>query len=245
VNFNDVKAIQLGCKYSFGRCDVVVADFTKGTIGESFSFSGSQREKQQATWIKFSGIGRVVHLPQNLFLEFQKLSGLSVRSSEIPLVKTNLFPSQFDRIQQLHLISDGIKTIEEQAFARLINLIEIYLERNEIKSLTSKLFENNRQLKVINLSENQIKQIESEVFKNLNQLEFVGLYGNECFDQDIGCYGACKINHLELDHILQSCYDNYKSRSDFLDKGEFENKIVRNGKMVKKITIVYDKKIYC
>jgi Leucine-rich repeat (LRR) protein len=227
MSTSNAKAIQLKCKYFNGRCDVETANFTKESIGELFEFTGSQVEKKATNSIKFCGIGQVAHLPENLFQQFPKLSTLSIRSSKIPIVRDNFFTSEFSQIKYLSLISDQIKMIEDQVFTHFINLVEIYLEKNEIQSISEKLFERNGQLKVIYLAFNKIKMIDSTVFKIFSHLEYVGLHENECVYQDSGCWGACKINHTELNHKLKDCYDNYERSLDFLNEGGFSNILVK------------------
>ncbi len=197
-------------------CQVESADFSMKTIGANFTFSGTQDEKQTTTEIWFYQIGRVAHLPRNLFKEFPKLKELQIYGSDIPILRSNFFKPGFNKLQELRLNRDKIKIIEENAIARLKNLETIELFLNEIRSLPGKLFRKNRKLKSIYLANNKIKIIHPGTFKNLNQLTCLWLGGNECVNQSFGCLSGDK---LELD-LLQRCYENYAKSLNLLNEGE-------------------------
>jgi hypothetical protein len=202
-------------------CVVSNVDLSKKTLSDKFTFTGTQEQKRNRTWIRFDEIGRVAHVPQNLVEEFSNLNDLRIYSSEIPIVKNNLLGPQFSWIEELRLRTNKIRIIEEGAFQRLHNLKWICLYGNEIKSLNMGIFQNNPKLEIISLWANKIKIIAPETFQNLNQLEFVDLERNDCVDKEFGCLNCgTKIDHTELNRDLNACYENYKKSSDLLNKGE-------------------------
>jgi hypothetical protein len=217
------KAVEIECDYRYhsGWCDVQKVDLTKQTIGEPFTLSASPEKKQETKRVKFDNIGRVDHMPLVL-QEFPILSELKIRSSEIPILRDDLFDRGFRGIQKLELTSDKIKILEERSFQHLVNLQEINLSHNEIRSLAGKLFQRNRKLKSINLGGNKINVVQPEVFRNLNELELVGLLSNKCFSQSVGCTRNCraKVDHAELNRKLQTCYDNYGRSFGLQNQGE-------------------------
>jgi Leucine-rich repeat (LRR) protein len=218
-----VEAVELECDYAgrSGGCEVRKADLSENTILETFTFSGTQEQKEIATGIRFQLIGRVAHLPPNLVEEFPKLTDLSIRWSEVLIVKNNLFGRQFSWIKELYLGENNIKMIEDEAFQHLPNLEEISLYDNEIKSLGAKVFENNSKLKVIWLHDNKINMISPETFRNLNQLKSVDFEGNECFSKPIGCWNCYdNIDHTELNSALLPCYENHKKSTALPNDGE-------------------------
>jgi Leucine-rich repeat (LRR) protein len=219
----------LECEYFyFGDagygCKVRNVDLSKKTLSDKFSFTGTQEEKKNATWIWFQGIGRVTHVPQNLREEFPKLSRLWIEWSEIPIVKNNLLGPQFSRIEKLNLYLNKIQIVEDGAFQHLHNLVKIYLHKNQIQSLSAGVFQNNRKLKGIWMRKNKIKMIAPETFQHLNQLKYVELEENDCVDNWIGCWGCnTKIDQTELNSDLHACYENHKKSSDLLNEGENKN----------------------
>jgi hypothetical protein len=222
-----VNGVELECEYydydeDYG-CGVQGADLSLKTIGTSFTFSGTQEQKQHTFRIRFQNSGKVSHLPRNLFKVFTKLNKLQIKNSDIPILQNNFFKPEFSKLKRLELTGDSIKIIEEKTFRQLKDLTEIDLEHNEIRSLPSKLFQKNRKLKWVILGRNKIKIIHPETFKNLNQLIYVGLWLNECFNQEIGCQSqGCdrKLDHAELERELQRCFENHAKSLHLLNEGE-------------------------
>jgi hypothetical protein len=205
-------------------CLVRNVDLSKKTANDKFSFSGSQEQKKNITWIWFQESGRVAHVPQNLAQEFPNLTELQILDSEIPIVKNNLLGPQFSWIKGLYLSDNKIQIVEEGAFKHLHNLVVISLSRNQIRSLSPKVFQNNRKLKLIGINWNKIKTIAPETFQNLNQLEGVDLDGNDCVDKGIGWFDCdTKTVHTELNRALHACFENHKKSSDLLNEGENKN----------------------
>jgi Leucine-rich repeat (LRR) protein len=197
---------------------------SKATIGRSFSFSGDHSAKTRTTWIEFSRVGRVAHVPWTVTVDFPKFTILSIINSQLPIVRNDLLKQQFNRLQKLNLYSNGIQIVEEQAFAHLENLQGIFLHNNKIQSLNGRLFEKNLKLKLIYLMKNKIKMIDSGTFKSLNHLEGIMLSGNACSNQDIGCSSCPRtIDAGDLNGKLRDCYDNYKKGLNFLNEGMEKN----------------------
>jgi hypothetical protein len=221
---SNADVIQVECKHVDSSCDAEDVDLSKKTFGQKFSFSASQENKEKISEISFRKCGRVAHVPSNLFHEIPKLTKLWIKDSDIPILRNKLFGSQFSRILGLDLRFDNIRTIEDQAFTELTDLVDINLENNELKSLNSKLFAENRKLEYIILLNNKIKFIEPGTFRNLIELIWIDHSLNECFDQQIGCHQHCpgKRNQADIDQKLQRCYDNYKASSDSLNEGEID-----------------------
>ncbi len=214
-----VDGVEFECNYRYDGCEIESVDLSLKTIGANFTFSGTQEQKQNITEMKFSKVGRVVHLPLNLFEEFLKLKELTIYNSEIPILKSNLFGPELVKIQKLWLTDNRIQIIEENACTHLTNLESISLSWNEIKSLSAKLFQNNHKLKVIYLESNKIKMIHPETFRSLNQLAHVYLRVNECIDFR-GCQTCYNAKISELEHYLQPCYENHAKSFNFLNEGE-------------------------
>ncbi len=206
-------------------CIVESADLSSKTIDASFTFSGTQEQKQKQTRITFLSSGRVAHLPRNIIEEFPKLNVLEIQRSDIPILRNDFFTPEFSKLQVIALSFNHIKIIEENVFGLLPDLKEIDLHENEIKSLPANLFLNNRNLQEINLMNNKIMMIHPGTFKNLNQLIRVDLEGNECIERDFVCPFCDKKLSLtsELHHYLQPCYENHAKSLNLLNEGEHNN----------------------
>jgi Leucine-rich repeat (LRR) protein len=208
----------------YHRCIVHNVDLSKKTLSEKFTFSGTQEQKKNTTYIRFQESGRVTHVPQNLHEEFRNITELQITESEIPIVKNNLLGPQFSRIEELDLYNNKIQIVEDGAFKHLHNLEWIGLYKNQIKSLSRGVFQNNRKLKEIHLDDNKIKMIAPETFQHLNQLTWVPLTGNDCVNKEIGCWDCNTKNyHTKLNRDLHACYENHKKSSDLLNEGEKKN----------------------
>jgi hypothetical protein len=190
----------LECDYFYGDdhwCRVQSADLSLKTIDANFTFSATQERKQATTLIDFSWIGRVAHLPRNLIEEFPNLDRLTIKDSDIPILRNNFFKPEFSKLRGLRLFRDNIRIIQGNAFAHLTNL------------------------EWINLEYNRIKMIAPGTFKKLHQLKVVFLSYNECTNDTIGCQWCNrKLNQTELDLTLQPCFENYKKSSNLLSEGE-------------------------
>jgi hypothetical protein len=204
--------------YDNDICEIEKANLSMRTVGDSFTFSGNQAERERTTRIVFSKSGRVDHLPSKIIEIFPKFTGLSILSSNIPIVRKRLFKPEFAKIQVLWLNQDKIKIVEDEAFNCLTNLVEINLHENRIQSLNSGVFEKNYKLMRINLWDNKIKLIAPGTFQHLNQLKYINLWINECVNEFINSSPCGKIGDTTLQ--LQNCYGNYTKSLKLLQEGD-------------------------
>jgi Leucine-rich repeat (LRR) protein len=229
--------LELECEYKDGSCKVHAQGLlSKLTIGESFTISGSQKEKKDTSHATFWSIGRVAHLPTEISQAFPKLVKLSIEWSKIPLLKKDLFKPAFKKIRELLLSNNGIQLIEQEAFKHLTKLTVLKLDHNQIKSLDQKLFQHNLKLEEIDLSHNSLSQVELKTFDDLTRLKAVNLkklHRGECIHEKRDCPGCeATFNHSELnsrylqitDEItpgLQTCDENYGRKLYWIEEGEF------------------------
>jgi hypothetical protein len=227
--------LELECKYENGRCSLHGDGIlSKRIIGESFTISGSPKEKKATNHVAFSNIGKVAHLPTEICQEFPKLVKLSIEWSNIPLLKKDLFKPACKKVRELLLSNNGIKIIEEEAFKHLTKLIVIKLDHNKIRSVDQKLFQYNLKLEEIDLSHNYISLIDPKTFDNLNRLKAVNLqhYGWTCIGQKRNCPDYCEaiFNYAELKSRgvhgegpseLKTCIGSYRRNMEWMEEGDF------------------------
>lgn len=198
-------------------CLLKNADLSYVSKEEYLEFSGSNFGKQSTTAVELQLIQKVDFAPSQIFDAFPLLNGFSIKSSNIPVLKEDLFTRSFNRIRYLNLEENGIKEIEEESFHFLPELIWIALNNNKIRSLSKNFFLSNRRLEYINFENNRIKIITSTLFENLANLKLVNLKRNKCVTRNIGCK-HCSFNKTRLHGFLETCYNQFSVNLGFLEK---------------------------
>ncbi len=219
--------LELKCEYKDDSCTVHPEGLlSKRTIGESFTISGSQNEKKDTCHAAFSRMGKVAHLPTEIYKEFPKLVKLSIEWSEIPLLKKNMFKPAFKKIRELSLSNNGIQLIEQEAFKHLTNLIVLKLDHNQIKTLDQKLFLHNLKLEEIDLSHNSLSRIDPQTFDKLTQLKAVNFMSSDltCVQYVSETFSYMDLNSRRrgpLTRRLRMCHDDYREKWGWMTEGEF------------------------
>ncbi len=204
----------MDCKYewlfdeSSKKCEVNDVDLSNIFREENFEISGSAEKLNETTVIEFGLNPNVDFIPPAVVDKFPNLIHLGVISSNVPIIKNDLFSSKFFKIKGLYILFSETEFIEENAFGHLKNLEEIDLHSNRIQSLGGALFSNNPKLKSIDFAFNRIKIINPKLFTNLNHLKEVDFAKNECIYASFGCHDCTAIDHEELNRELSQCYSN-------------------------------------
>lgn len=216
----EILAREFECRYGsqtgyshwplFDYCELDLIDLSADYISQSFSFSGTFIQKSQVQAIKFvEGFSSIDFIPKEILQEFPNVNGLVFQSYRSPVIKDNVFTSDFIEVKYLSLRWCEIQSIEPGAFRHLIKLKWIALGSNQIKSLPLKLFQNNPELGYINFEDNKINSINPNFFDGLHELEYVGFVFNECVKDRF------EYQTKDLQNILQSqllpCYSNCQS----------------------------------
>lgn len=81
-------------------------------------------------------------------------------------------------LTEISLDGNQIKTIDEDVFTGLPNLLYLNLRKNEIERLNKNMFRGLRSLSVLDLSRNHIKSVEPGSFRHLYSLNVLNLYNN-------------------------------------------------------------------
>jgi Leucine-rich repeat (LRR) protein len=186
-------------------CEIEDAELTEDKKGAVFRFEGSEVKKKESTGIYFTLCYDTDFVPTQIFKEFPSIDRLGIKYSSIPVIRNNIFTSEFDKIKYLLLSNNLIKTIKPEAFQHLKKLKFIDLSFNKIESLKSNIFKNNRRLESILLNNNQIKMLNTNLFHNLQKLVNLNFKRNKC---------ANKINAYEFKQLkrdLSKCYENCES----------------------------------
>lgn len=215
ILFDEISGVKnLQCSYdnwspvlwpSNQYCEITVADLSSSQKSNTFSFSGTPAEKEATKTVYFFLSPKTEFIPLDIFREFPSVNGLVITSSNLPVLKNDLFSSEFAKIEYLHLGSNKIKSIEPEAFKELVNLKWLALFDNNIEVLDSELFKTNTKLEFISFNANKISRINSNLFKGLSSLKNIDFEDNVCFNQEIGC-PTCSITQSELNQKLSSCF---------------------------------------
>jgi Leucine-rich repeat (LRR) protein len=190
-------------EYKF--CGVTNKDFTLSDIDVSITFSGSFQWKQSTTAVQFFESTHIEFIPLAIFNEFPNINGFMIDASNLPILKTGLFTTEFKVIEYLYLGSNEIETIESDAFINMIDLKWINLSSNQIGMIESDIFKKNNKLEFIGLQSNLIKMITPKLLSNLNKLIEVWLNNNECINFDFGGFSSTL---AIMNDALQNCYKN-------------------------------------
>jgi hypothetical protein len=150
-------------------------------------------------------------VPVEIAKEFPSLTQLTIQSSNIPVLKNGMFPSEFKNLKILYVSSSpSLTSIEADVFRELTNLEQIYLNDNSIDSIKYEIFKTNLKLNTIYFCRNKIKMVYPTVFNNLRLLHTVHFEGNECGKNTFSCTD-CSQPGSPLHVALQSCYSGCKS----------------------------------
>jgi hypothetical protein len=214
LNQKEVFATKLICRYdadyltlwpTHRRCVVSNHNFSSFARNERFSFTGSMKEKNEATVVYFYSSPSIDFIPLEILTEFPNLNGIRIYGSNIPTLEEGFFTKDFKDILYLSLGTNKINQIEENALINLQELKWVDLERNQIESIKTNIFIKSLKLKYIFLRYNNIKMINPQLFLNLNDLVEVWLDNNECTDSDFG--GSDESLTLMNDN-LKNCHTN-------------------------------------
>jgi hypothetical protein len=164
----------------FSFCSIIGADFSLRNSNYISKFLVRHEEHSKITTLWFWFLAKVEVIPLEIFIQFPNLNGFSISSSNIPILKKNLFKEEFKCLQYLQLSNNGIKLIEERTFYHLQELKWINLSHNRIEVVQFLIFQWNPKLIYINFSSNKIKAIIPNLFDNLKGLIYVDFEQNVC-----------------------------------------------------------------
>jgi Leucine-rich repeat (LRR) protein len=116
---------------------------------------------------------------------------------------------ELENIDTLHLGSNVISTVDENAFAGLSNLRNLILSSNKISKLSSLTFGNQVNLVTLDLSYNSISSLnQTGLFAYLRKLTYLGLrYNNMKYVSPTAFSGLNNLQNLALSFNQISCLD--------------------------------------
>jgi hypothetical protein len=230
VSIGVITGRELECNYGthwyylwpkFHRCLLSQVDLSESFQSQVHSFTGSSAEKNRATVVWFQDSPKIEFVPKEILEEFPNLSGLLLEFSNLPVLKNELFSSEFVVLEYLDLDSNQIISIEPFAFKHLKNLKWLSLYWNKIQSLPFNLFQNNQKMFYLDFSYNQINSISPNLLKNLNQLKLVKFWDNQCVHKAFDCDTCSQsISQSVLDSALSTCFENCLKDPECATKSE-------------------------
>lgn len=217
--FYETKSFTLWPQHQSCRVDDVDLSSNQKLQEYSFSLSRSGRKGETKTvWFSESP-NTIEFIPMDIFREFPLLSGIIITSSNIPILKNDLFISAFIKIEFLYLYNDQIQAIETDALQELLNLKWLCLYSNKIQNLDAEIFRSNVKLEFFNFEFNQVASANPKLFKNLSKLRIIVANGNVCTSEKIGCE-TCFLSQSEINHAFKKCFSEcrleYSSSPDFM-----------------------------
>ncbi|KAL7048610.1 hypothetical protein ACKWTF_003421 [Chironomus riparius] len=117
------------------------------------------------------------NLVTDAFVNCGKLTMLAIQAVNIPNVPAG-FAQSCSNVGTLMLISDGIQTIDVNAFKGLSKLKILMMADNKLTCIPPDLFQNTPLISEIDFSKSQILAVDSGLFRNLPYLHVINLSKN-------------------------------------------------------------------
>ena len=129
---------------------------------------------------------------------------LSIENNRLKSINNKAFANLIN-LKDLLIDYNQIDTIEDESFKDLINLETLSIENNQLKSINNKQFAKLTKLEVLFIDDNQIDTIEDESFKDLINLETLSVANNQL--KKISNKTFAKLNNLKELYIGDNLID--------------------------------------
>lgn len=143
-------------------------------------------------------------LPWNSYKLLTSLNTLKLNNNQMSLNAD--FLQFYHNISSLQLQSNQISTIDDRAFDKLKDLIELDLSYNNLTKLEANKFKNLSNMTTLDVSYNQIDEIERKIFKVCPNLLMFRASGNKCVNKTILIFGE-----QTIDRELGQCFNKSNS----------------------------------
>lgn len=119
----------------------------------------------------------VTHLPNNLFVDINKLTWLNIRSNSINLSEELFKP--LERLETLEISHNHMTNISSNLFSHLSFLRKLSLWQSNVTWFSKDLFSGVDVLEELDLSSNGLNELPASIFKPLKRLKKLTLFSNK------------------------------------------------------------------
>lgn len=117
-------------------------------------------------------------LPEEIFSGLNKLEELVLSHNQIKTLPANLF-ADCENLKVLWLHSNHIQEIHEDSFRNLKRLDALFLNNNNLKQLSPTLFDGLENIRDLRISNNFLSGIHSQTFSSLKRLTQLSIHSNQ------------------------------------------------------------------
>ncbi|CAB3250821.1 unnamed protein product [Arctia plantaginis] len=122
-------------------------------------------------------INGVTHLPNNLFMDINKLTWLNIRSNTINLSEELFKP--LEKLETLEISHNHMTNITSNLFSHLSFLRKLSLWQSNVTWFSKDLFTGVDVLEELDLSSNELNELPASIFKPLKKLKKLTLFSNK------------------------------------------------------------------
>ncbi|XP_075976289.1 uncharacterized protein LOC142976678 [Anticarsia gemmatalis] len=122
-------------------------------------------------------INGITHLPDNLFMDINKLTWLNIRSNSINLSEELFKP--LERLETLEISHNHMTNISSNLFSHLSFLRKLSLWQSNVTWFSKDLFTGVDVLEELDLSSNGLNELPASIFKPLRKLKKLTLFSNK------------------------------------------------------------------
>lgn len=122
-------------------------------------------------------INGVTHLPDNLFVDINKLTWLNIRSNTISLSEELFKP--LEKLETLEISHNHMTNISSNLFSHLSFLRKLSLWQSNVTWFSKDLFNGVDVLEELDLSSNGLNELPASIFKPLRKLKKLTLFSNK------------------------------------------------------------------
>ncbi|KAJ8719078.1 hypothetical protein PYW07_016634 [Mythimna separata] len=122
-------------------------------------------------------INGITHLPDNLFMDINKLTWLNIRSNTINLSEELFKP--LEKLETLEISHNHMTNISSNLFSHLSFLRKLSLWQSNVTWFSKDLFTGVDVLEELDLSSNGLNELPASIFKPLKKLKKLTLFSNK------------------------------------------------------------------
>ncbi|XP_022826007.1 protein toll-like [Spodoptera litura] len=141
-------------------------------------------------------INGITHLPDNLFMDINKLTWLNIRSNTINLSEELFKP--LEKLETLEISHNHMTNISSNLFSHLSFLRKLSLWQSNVTWFSKDLFTGVDVLEELDLSSNGLNELPASIFKPLKKLKKLTLFSNKFFSLPQNLFR----NNAELETVV-------------------------------------------